>query len=69
MKILQSATINNARVFGLDEVVGSIEEGKKADLLLLDSNPLKMASAYNDILLVIKDGKVHSREDLSASRR
>ena len=37
---LQSGTVNAARYFGTDADTGSVAAGKRADLLLLDANPL-----------------------------
>ncbi len=64
--ILASATINNARVFKLDSLIGSIEAGKKANMLLLTGDPLEDIQAYDQIELVILDGKVIERASLSA---
>lgn len=35
-EILKMATINNAKIIGKEEYIGSIKEGKKADIILLD---------------------------------
>lgn len=49
---LPAATINPARMVGLDESVGSLEEGKRADVLLLspDRRTLKAVYAAGEIL-------------------
>ncbi|MFA9274054.1 MAG: hypothetical protein ACEQSE_04190 [Candidatus Aquirickettsiella gammari] len=47
-------------------MIGSVEPGKQADLLLLQQNPLKSVAAYDSITQVILRGKVHARASLSA---
>ena len=37
---LQTATINNAIAIGIDKDYGTVEVNKKADLILLNKNPL-----------------------------
>ena len=66
--IFRAATVNNAKVFHLEGTYGSIEVNKKANLLILKSNPLKNIKAYNDIEMVIIGGEVVAREDLSATQ-
>jgi len=65
-KIFTSATIENAKAFKLDHLYGTVEKGKKANLLLLNKNPLKDISAYNSIIKVIIGGKAINRNNLSA---
>jgi len=64
--IFRSATLDNARAFNLDHELGSIEPGKQADLVLLNTNPLEHIEAYDDIALVIVNGTPVDRRDLSA---
>ena len=60
-KILESATINNAKFFHLDKSLGSITKNKIANLLLLKTNPLNSIEAYNDIDSVVLHGKIYKR--------
>lgn len=64
--ILKAATYNNANAFNLDHLYGTIEKGKPANLLLLNANPLENVDAYNKIDLVIMNGKLIPRQELSA---
>ena len=40
LEVLQSATMNGAQLLGIDQETGTIEIGKKADLVIVDENPL-----------------------------
>ena len=64
---LQTATINPARYLGLEERFGSVAVGKRADLVLLDANPLDDISNLGRIHSVIIGGKVLSRQELDAT--
>lgn len=55
-RILRAATLDNATAFGLAEELGSIEVGKRADLLLLSANPLETIAAYDAIETIFLDG-------------
>lgn len=45
--MLRMLTIEGARVLGLDHLVGSVEPGKRADLIVLDRDRLEMAPAHD----------------------
>jgi imidazolonepropionase-like amidohydrolase len=48
-QLFDAATLNNAKAFGLMEQVGTIEPGKRANLLLLKQSPLQSVAAYDAI--------------------
>jgi imidazolonepropionase-like amidohydrolase len=55
---IQAATITPARVMKLDNEVGTIEPGKRADLIILDANPLDNISNIRKIRLVVTQGRM-----------
>lgn len=67
LSILRAATIDNAKAFGLADEIGSIEIGKRADLLLLAENPLQSIEAFDRIEKVILAGEVIERDCLAAA--
>ena len=66
-QILEAATINNARQFGLAADYGTVEVGKIANLLLLSANPVDDVAAWDSIVTVILDGRPHDRESFAAN--
>ena len=46
-QIMRLLTIDGARVLGLDRLVGSIEPGKRADLVLFDTDRLEATPAHD----------------------
>ena len=61
---LEAATRVNARILGAEGDLGSIEEGKVADLLLLDADPLADIRNTRRIHAVIQGGRLVDREAL-----
>ena len=64
LEALQTSVINGPKFFGLLDQYGSVENGKKADLLLLNSNPLENIAATSDIFMLIRQGQSFSKQDL-----
>jgi hypothetical protein len=64
MQALQAATRNAAEALDVLNKTGTIEVGKKADLVLLDVNPMEDINNTRKINAVIKEGQYISREEL-----
>ena len=65
MEAIVAATASAARLLGIEHLVGTIEAGKQADLLIVDGNPLKKISLLRDrdrIVGVIQAGRFVSGE-------
>ena len=62
MEALVAATRTGAEVIGVASEVGTIEPGKRADLLLLSANPLGDIRNLRRIETVVQAGQVYTRE-------
>ena len=65
MDALVSATLGAAKVLGWEDRIGSVEEGKSADLLICDENPLedlKRLADKRNLRAVFLDGKLAARQ-------
>jgi len=67
MAAIQSATIVPARVMKLDGEVGSIEVGKRADLILVQGNPLEHISDIRRVVSVVANGRMYDSKKLGRS--
>jgi imidazolonepropionase-like amidohydrolase len=56
--ILKSATINAADLIGMSNSLGTLEQGKIADIIAFDGNPLKNIEELLDVDFVMKGGKI-----------
>jgi imidazolonepropionase-like amidohydrolase len=64
---IQSATIVSARAMNLHLDSGSIEIGKRADLILVNGNPLKNISDIRKITRVVTNGRLYQSATLWAA--
>jgi len=69
-RVVEMATIDGARALGLDNLIGSLEVGKKADIIVIDADKPHLTPIYDpyativysargsDVSTVIVDGKI-----------
>jgi len=65
LEAIRTATINGARALGLDKEIGSIEEGKLADLVVMDRNPLENIRNSESIAMVMLNGRLYDARTLN----
>ena len=66
MQSIQAATSNAADLLGHASEIGSIKQGKFADLVAVTGDPLKDISVLENIEFVMKDGKVYKSAGAAA---
>ncbi len=59
MEAIQAATLTPAQVMGVDKEVGTVEAGKRADMILLDANPLEKISNIRSVRYVVANGALY----------
>lgn len=63
-EVLRMSTIIPAKLCGKEKELGSIEQGKIANMILIDGNPLQNMQDIRKIYLTIKQGKIYSPKDI-----
>lgn len=56
---IKTATLNAAELLGMRDQIGSIEEGKSADIIAVDKDPLEDISELKNITFVMKSGVIY----------
>ncbi|MFZ0520999.1 MAG: amidohydrolase family protein [Candidatus Acidiferrales bacterium] len=64
MEAIQAATIVPARVMGLDKELGTVEAGKRADVIIVDGNPLESIHNIRKVEFVITNGVMYNCAEL-----
>lgn len=65
IQALRSATMNGAYYLGMDEQIGSLTEGKLADLIVLDENPLEDIRHTNSVRYTMINGRLYDANTLN----
>jgi imidazolonepropionase-like amidohydrolase len=58
LQAIQAGTINDAELLGWSDKIGTIEPGKFADIVAVDSDPLKDVAVLQNVKFVMKGGQV-----------
>ena len=64
MEAIQAATLVPARVLGLEKETGTVEKGKRADLILINGNPLEDIHNTRNVEYVITNGTMYHTAEL-----
>ena len=56
---LNSATITNAKLLNMENLLGQLKEGFYADIIAVDESPLENIATLKNVIFVMKDGKVY----------
>ena len=56
---LNSATITNAKLLNMENLLGQLKEGFYADIIAVDESPLENIATLENVIFVMKDGKVY----------
>lgn len=65
MQALHCATINGAAYLGMDKEIGSLENGKLADLIVLNDNPLDDIRNSQKIKYVMANGRLYDADSMN----
>ena len=62
MEAIEAATVNGAENLGKSALFGTIEAGKRADIVAVNGDPLVDITELEDVDFVMKDGKIYKSQ-------
>ncbi len=62
LEAIRSATVHASTLLGVDDILGSIEKGKLADIVAVDGDPVKDVRVMGSMRFVMKDGVIYKNE-------
>jgi imidazolonepropionase-like amidohydrolase len=65
LEAIRSATLNGADYIGMSKDIGSLKEGKLADLIIMDENPLEDIRNTESIVYTMINGRLYDTETMN----
>ncbi len=65
MNVIKAATLDGAKYLGMDQYIGSIEAGKLADLVILETDPLQNIYATDKVSMVMINGRLYDSKTMN----
>ena len=62
IEAIQSATITNAKILLMETEIGQVKKGFFADIIAVNDDPTKNISTMENVVFVMKDGRVYKQE-------
>jgi imidazolonepropionase-like amidohydrolase len=67
--VFRASTLTAAQAMGLDRETGTVEPGKRADLVVFDADPTADAANARRVRMVVRNGALYGRAELLPRRR
>lgn len=61
IEAIRSATLTAAELLDIQDILGTLEKGKLADIIAVEGDPTKDIAMMNKVTFVMKDGKVYKK--------
>lgn len=62
METIQAATITNAKILKMENEIGQLKKGFFADIIAVDEDPIKNINTMENVVFVMKNGKVYKQK-------